>query len=130
MKRSGMFGLVVMAVVGSIAMLTGCSGDQLAGRPQLAGEVRYFASYAADELPYRPRHRISEKKAAQRDTYCIAHYDDKGKLARLESYQDGRRLFADNYEYHPDGHLKRRNLQTADGGVSIQYYNEMGEPVY
>lgn len=75
---------------------------------------RYFTSYSGVRLPLRLVGPLEEEETRHRNTFIRAHYDDDGRLVRLEKTVYGQVVLAHVYTYHQGGGLMRADIHVHD----------------
>ncbi len=119
--------LVLIAAASALAVLTAYGeGSHAEDR---AETVTYYGSFAGYDLPMKPIEEISKEEALSRDTYCLAYYDDGGRLIRFEKYLKHQLFFRHNYDYDENGRLKEMRGRNADGVETVWHFDEDGEPI-
>lgn len=67
------------------------------------GKVAYFRTFSGKGVPLAPAEQVDEATAKSQEAYCIAHFDDQGRVSVLEKYWKARLFFRHEYTYDKDG---------------------------
>ena len=88
------------------------------------GGPYFYESFSTYHIPFRPVNEISQSEAVSRPAYCVAYFDNSGKIVSFEKYLKGEQVFIDKYFYDADGFLKRREGKNRDGELKVHYYEK------
>ncbi len=118
LTRMGVFiGLVVMAHT-----LSACARSYT----HAPGGPYYFQTFVDDyQVPYTPKGEITAAEAASNEStghpYCIAWFNEQGRIAVFEKRMRGKIFFRVTYTYQ-DGKLVKVQGVDADGKQRVQTF--------
>ena len=117
MKR--LLAILVVLVVSAGAYFLSVAGN----KAMKTGGPHYYSSFKTKSLPEVPLGEITEldaKRNAQKSSYYVAYFDEKGRLTKFEKYLQGKIEWTSEYTYDSNGKLTRgRNIES--GGSETQY---------
>jgi hypothetical protein len=89
-------------------------------------ECRHFVAYTGVKLPFKFVNEITDNDLNLRNTYFKAYYD-KDTLVSCQKIVYGEVEFEHQYEYYPNGTIRRAKITEADTeDVRNIEYNEQG----
>lgn len=94
------------------------------------GECRHFVSYSGVKLPLKLVTPLTEADMGNRNTYFRGYFDAADRIVACHKVVYGEIEFEHRYHYHPNGVLRRAEIDDHDGeGVRVLEFDEDGRPV-
>jgi antitoxin component YwqK of YwqJK toxin-antitoxin module len=119
LRAAGATSIMILA----IAQMSWAHGHHRPGVPY------YFANWGSTHIPVKPLKELTEEEADSRHGYYVAYFDKHGKLVSFIKYIEGRKDWQEQYDYQPNGKVRRRQMIKVNGEVTTQYFDPHGKPI-
>ena len=70
-----------------------------------------------------PVEEISKELALDSSTYCVAFYDESGKIYRFEKHFEGELFFRHDYKYGSHGNIIESKVLNRDGEERVNKFD-------
>jgi len=91
--------------------------------------VRYFTAYSGIKFPLKLVNELDNASLQRRITYFKGYYQDNGLILKLEKVVYGEVEFTHQYDYYPDGTLRKLMLIEGEEKPRILLFDRQGNAI-